>query len=42
MKIDNALREYTEKMAELRPQPGAVRELPEGTEALITETSCAP
>ena len=38
MKIDNALREYTEKMAELRPQPGAVRELPEGTEALITET----
>ena len=38
MKIDNALRVYTEKMAELRPQPGAVRELPEGTEALITET----
>ena len=38
MKIDNALREYTEKMAELRPQPGAVRELPEGTEALITQT----
>ena len=38
MKIDNALLEYTEKMAELRPQPGAVRELPEGTEALITET----
>jgi len=37
-KIDSALREYTEKMAELRPQPGAVRELPEGTEALITET----
>ena len=37
-KIDSALRDYTEKIAELRPQPGAVRELPEGAEALITET----
>ena len=37
-KIDSALRDYTEKMAELRPQPGAMRELPEGAEKLITET----
>ena len=37
-KIDSALRDYTQKLAELRPQPGALKELPEGSEALITET----
>ena len=37
-KIDRALRGYTKKVAELRPQPGAVKELPKGTEELIIET----
>ena len=37
-KIDRALRGYTKRVAELRPQPGAVKELPKGTEELIIET----